>query len=114
MALRTIIRKGQPVQVSLRRLHKGKASKAENKQASKIAYDARLPVNDGAAALGLDAMIDLMTSRLFQLRSDGGENNRIKNEGRHKQSFFQINTPKNACCESRHIERRSRICPFTS
>ena len=65
LALRTIIREGQPVQVSLRRLHKGKASKAEVQQASKIAYDARLPVNDGAAALGLDAMIDLMTSRLF-------------------------------------------------
>ncbi len=64
MRVRTMIREAEPVQVSLLTLPGIKATDAENAQATRIAYDARLPVNTSAASLPLENMIVLMTSGL--------------------------------------------------
>ena len=64
MKVRTIIRAGQPVQLSMLKYAGSNATEAEYQQARKIAYDARLSVDDSVVSLELDAMIDVMASRL--------------------------------------------------
>lgn len=65
MRVRTMIRDGEPVQVSLLRLPGTKATEAEYAQADQIAYNARLPLNNSAAVLPLESMIEVMTSGLI-------------------------------------------------
>ncbi len=64
MRVRTIVRKGEPVQVTLIELLEGTPSNSEYDQANDISYAARLPVNQPVAMLGLDNMIEVMTSGL--------------------------------------------------
>ena len=63
LVVRSFVRPGEPVQVSLRRA-KGKISDAQSKQLIKIQTDARLPFHRRSAALGLDEMIGVMTKPL--------------------------------------------------
>ncbi|ASJ75819.1 hypothetical protein [Granulosicoccus antarcticus] len=75
--VRTIIRTGEPVQVSLLALLDDKASDAEKILADKIAYSARLPINSSAAVLPLESMIEVMTKPLMYPEADDRDSGEV-------------------------------------
>ena len=64
VSVRAIVREGEPVQVSFL-TPSGTPIDEEYEQASKIRYDARMPLNESAAFLGLEGMAEVMTSGLI-------------------------------------------------
>lgn len=64
LVVRSIVRKGEPVQFSMMTLSKTQ-DEDDRKAADEIALAARLPVNQSAAILGLPGMFQLMTNPLL-------------------------------------------------
>ncbi len=64
LEVRSIIREGKPVQVSLLRRLEGKKSDEEWAASNRIRFNAQVAVKQSAAFLGLDAMISLMAGPL--------------------------------------------------
>jgi hypothetical protein len=87
--LRTIVREGEPVQVSLLTRPKGNPSDPEYSALSKITYEARIPLNKAFAITGRDNLIEILTRPLIypddpQLARKGSEQTTNKNKNKNK------------------------------